>query len=568
MTNSSLQYYREKSQSLILKNPKKISLLSNFTINGLSDVIKVIAFEQNMHVQIYQCPYDHYRQEIFDLTSQWNTSHSELTFLILNFESMMGDNFFNFYSWNEQKRKDFSNEFINEFENLIKTILSNSSGKIIINNFPLPQFSPLGIFDTKISFNLTDLINELNNKIRQFTISHTSLFCLDYVSFLQKYGTSNVQDERWKYLADMKISPSYIPIFGEYLIGFLKPIFVKTKKCLVLDLDNTIWGGIIGEDGINEIKLDEKPPGNTFLEFQKVIKQFYERGIILAINSKNNLDDVKEVFEKHPKMILKFDDFASYQINWKNKALNMNTISEELNIGLDSLVFWDDDPINRELIKQTIPEIFVVDVPSDTSFYAQTLRNLDVFHTFTVTGEDSKKGKIYAEQQQRKQKSKDFSNLDDFLVSLDMKISNELPNDFTIPRISQLTMKTNQFNLTTKRYSEEQIKEMCSDSNYLIKTFSVSDKFGDNGLTGLYIINKNDSTTWEIDSFLMSCRIMGRKIENEMLNDLLLECKNNNVKKLTGKHFPTTKNHVTKDLYLNFGFSKINDDTYVLNSFD
>jgi FkbH-like protein len=568
MNENSLQYYRAKSKSLILINPKKISLLSNFTIDGLSDVLQVMSYEQNMHVQIYQSAYDNYRQEIFDSTSNWKKSSFELTFLILDFESMMGNNLFEFYSWNEKKREDYCTDFINEFKNLIETALTNSSGKIIVNNFPLLAFSPMGIFDHKINFTLSDLINNLNSLIRQLTMSNTSLFCIDFSSFLQQFGSDNIQDQRWKYLADMKISPLYLPTFGEYLIGFLKPLFGKTKKCLVLDLDNTLWGGIVGEDGINGIKLDEKPPGNTFLEFQKIIKQFYDRGIILAINSKNNLNDVMEVFEKHPKMVLKLSDFASYQINWNDKASNMKIISEELNIGLDSLVFWDDDPVNRELIKQTIPEVYVVDVPEDSSFYAQKLMNLDVFHTFTFTDEDSKKGKIYAEQEQRKNQLRTFSNLDDFLLSLNMEISIEFLNDFTVPRVSQLTMKTNQFNLTTKRYSEEQIKSMSVDINYLIKTFSVSDKFGDNGLTGLYIIKKTSTHEWNIDTFLMSCRIMGRKIEDTMLNDLLQECKNSKIKKLTGIYLPTMKNDVTKDLYLKHGFSKISDTVYVLELFN
>lgn len=568
MSDRSVSFYLNRAKSLTLNDPsnvKKISILSNFTLQGLGEVLKVFSNEQKMDIEVYESLYNQFNQQIFNTESDWHNFKPELTFIILDFDSLIGDARFEFYNWNDQRRRELVEQTCNDVKNLLHTALKTQKGKIVISNFVIPNFSPFGIIDSKVKYSMRDFVNSLNMLVKELSYENQSLYCLELDSFFQYHGRLNITDEKLRFLADMKISPSFLPAFAEILMGFIKPLFGRTKKCLVLDLDNTLWGGIIGEDGINNILLDDKSPGNTYLEFQKVVLELYHRGIILAINSKNNPDDVKEVFEKHPNMILKENHFASMRINWDNKITNLVSIAEELNIGLDSIVFWDDDPMNRELIKQRLPEVLVVDVPRDPSLYANTLRSLNDFNTFQITEEDRQKGKMYAAQHQRKQIEKQFSNIDDFLSMLEMEVTAKKAENFTIPRISQLTMKTNQFNTTTRRYTEEEIKRMVNDPHYLIKTFSVSDKFGDNGLTGLYIIKKNNQKNWTIDTFLMSCRIMGRNIEKVMLSDVVEEAKKENVEELIGEYISTKKNDVSKNLYSNYGFSRINDSQFLLD---
>jgi len=228
------------------------------------------------------------------------------------------------------------------------------------------------------------------------------------------------------------------------------------------------------------------------------------------------------------------------------------------------LVFWDDDPVNRAFVKQQLPEVMVVEVPNDPSLYANTLRNLDAFNSFQITKEDKKKGLMYASQLQRKSFEKQFTNIDKFLASLNMEVSIKKAEQFTIPRISQLTMKTNQFNLTTKRYSEEEITNMTKSNKFLIRTFSVKDKFGDNGLTGIYIVKKVNNKRWELDAFLMSCRIMGRNIEKVMINDLIENSRKENIQELIGHYYPTKKNQVVKELLSNFKFLPINENDFII----
>jgi FkbH-like protein len=568
MIEKPLSYYLKKSKTIDLENSnfKKIAFLSNFTLQGLSSVLQVISNQYGMNIHVYESPYNQYRQEIIDMNSNWNKFNSDMSFLILDFESLIGSSIYDYHSYKTEERKELIDKTCLDVINLVESILKHQNGIIVISTFLLPTFSPLGIYESKMKYPLKEFVIKLNQLLFELSTKHDSLFCLEMDNLFQKFGSENMVDEKLKYLADMKISPDKFEHIANDMLSFLIPLFGKTKKCLVLDLDNTLWGGIVGEDGINGIKLDSKSPGNSFLEFQKVILQLNQRGVILAINSKNNLSDVIEVFEKHPNMILKENHFASMKINWNDKASNISSIAGEINVGIDSMVFWDDDPVNRELIRQKFPDVFVVDVPKDTSLYAKTLRTLPLFNSFQLTNEDMKKGQIYAAQRQRKTHESSFTNIDDFLSSLEMEVECENANEFTINRISQLVMKTNQFNLTSKRYSDNEIKKMAFDDNYIIRTFSVIDKFGDNGLIGLYIIKKISTKEWIIDSFLLSCRIMGRNMENLMLNDILQLAQQENIEKIEGEYIKSPKNSVTKDLYTKYGFRSISDTKFVLDN--
>ena len=568
MIEKPLSYYLKKSKTIDLENSnfKKIAFLSNFTLQGLSSVLQVISNQYGMNIHVYESPYNQYRQEIIDMNSNWNKFNSDMSFLILDFESLIGSSIYDYHSYKTEERKELIDKTCLDVINLVESILKHQNGIIVISTFLLPTFSPLGIYESKMKYPLKEFVIKLNQLLFELSTKHDSLFCLEMDNLFQKFGSENMVDEKLKYLADMKISPDKFEHIANDMLSFLIPLFGKTKKCLVLDLDNTLWGGIVGEDGINGIKLDSKSPGNSFLEFQKVILQLNQRGVILAINSKNNLSDVIEVFEKHPNMILKENHFASMKINWNDKASNISSIAGEINVGIDSMVFWDDDPVNRELIRQKFPDVFVVDVPKDTSLYAKTLRTLPLFNSFQLTNEDMKKGQIYAAQRQRKTHESSFTNIDDFLSSLEMEVECENANEFTINRISQLVMKTNQFNLTSKRYSDNEIKKMAFDDNYIIRTFSVINKFGDNGLIGLYIIKKISTKEWIIDSFLLSCRIMGRNMENLMLNDILQLAQQENIEKIEGEYIKSPKNSVTKDLYTKYGFRSISDTKFVLDN--
>ena len=354
----------------------------------------------------------------------------------------------------------------------------------------MPSYSPNGIIETKLEFGFHEMIEEINTSLRQISKKHVSLYVYDFRQFISKFGENNVFDNRQFHLGDIQIAFNFIPFLANDFISYIKPMCGTNRKCIVLDLDNTLWGGIVGEDGFDGIELGDTPNGKAFVEFQKELLSLWNQGIILAINSKNNLEDAMKVISEHPNMILREKHFANIQINWDDKAINLKKIVDEINIGLNSIVFFDDDKINCERIKQEFPEVLTVNLFGDPSQFSTILKELNDFNVLQRTAEDKKRGEMYSQQRERKNLERNVSNLNDFLNELDIRVKIKKSNDFLIPRISQLTLKTNQFNLTTRRYQEEEIRNLSNDTNFSVGCAQVLDKFGDNGVTGVYIVKK------------------------------------------------------------------------------
>ena len=311
-----------------------------------------------------------------------------------------------------------------------------------------------------------------------------------------------------------------------------------------------------------ESSLGDTPSGKAFVEFQKILLSLHQRGIILAINSKNNVADAMEVIKNHPNMILREENFACMKINWNDKLSNMQEIANELNIGLESIVFFDDDPTNRELMRSIIPEVLTPELPKDPSQLPIVISDLNDFNVLKITDEDSKRGEMYLQQRKRVELGQKTKNLDDFLSQLNIKVKIKTASEFTLPRISQLTLKTNQFNLTTKRYQEEEIRNFTNSTDKVVACAQVTDKFGDNGITAVYIINKDSNEEWSIDTMLLSCRIMGRGVEEGILDHIIQEARNVGVTRIKANYIPTKKNKPVENFLPNFGFKKENNSWY------
>jgi len=360
------------------------------------------------------------------------------------------------------------------------------------------------------------------------------------------------------YLSSDRLSFSASKILTEKVSQLIR-FFEKTrKKCLVLDLDNTLWGGVIGEDGIEGIILSEHKEGARYYDFQKRIKEIKETGVILAICSKNNMEEVETAF-KHSSMVLHKNDFAVIKANWEEKYKNIKEIANELNIGLDSIVYIDDNPVEREKVKLQLPMLTVPDFPEDTenlSSFAKEIYN-KYFYIFDLFEEDKKRTEMYNQNRQREEAKSLYNNLDDYLKSLEMVMKIKIADEADVPRISQLTQKTNQFNLTTIRYAENQILDLIKSDDYILFVGSVTDKYGDNGKCVLVIIRKRDDQESEIETFLMSCRVMGRKIETAMLQFIEKYLMQHGVKSLTARYIQTQKNTPVAMFYENHGYSII-----------
>ena len=533
----------------------RIAFLGSFTLNGFEETIQVQCNEEKINCITYNAPYNQYNQEILNENSDLYKFNPDIIFFLIDNRIILDNLFYFPYEYSEEDRKKFIDEKYLELENLIKTISENLQSKLVITNFVIPTYSPFGIFESKVEFGLKDIVLDLNKKLKELCKNQDSVYLYDFNSFVTKFGERNVLEYKKMFFGDIKISFDIIPYLIYEFVGYLKPLLGLNKKCIVLDLDNTLWGGIVGEEGFEGIKLGPDPAGRPFVEFQRVLKSLLKSGIILAINSKNNSEDAMKVIKEHPHMVLKEEDFACLKINWNDKIANMKDIAKELNIGLDSMVFFDDDPVNRELIKMSIPEIKTIDLPQDPSSYALILRDLNDFNVLKITDDDFKRAKMYSQEQKRHVLESTTKNLDEYLKKLDIKVKVRLADKFSIPRISQLSLKTNQFNLTTKRYQEEEIKEFAKDDKMIVGCAEVEDKFGESGITNIFIIKKNNEE-WILDTFLLSCRIIGRGIEEGILGKIIEMAKKEGVKKIKAQFIPTQKNKPAENFLSNNGFQK------------
>jgi FkbH-like protein len=532
----------------------KIAILSSFTVESIIPYLYVECCRTRLDPKIYISGYNLYQQEIIDPNSWLYKFDPDVLILAVRLQDINSGFYDSFLQLTEEKIENDIHDIAETFRSLISSFRIRSNAVVIVHNFEIPARSSLGIIDNQQRYSQKACVQRINNSLEEIAKNSEGVYILDYDGLTSLYGKISWQDDRMWLLAKMPIAgKNLIHLANEY-VRFLKPLKGLNRKCLVLDLDNTLWGGILGEDGIDSIKLGHTYPGNAFLAFQKMILEFYNKGIILAINSKNNETDVMEVFEKHSDMILKKNHFASWRINWQDKVQNMKEIAEELNIGLDSIAFIDDSPVERERMKTGLPEVFTIDMPSEPVKYCSVLSELTDFELLSFSDEDRKRGEMYRTQIERKVLQQNSVSLEDFYKNLEMTITINLADSHSIPRISQLTQRTNQFNLTSKRYSESDISYFVESPNYYVFYAKLLDKFGDNGIIGASIIRKISDDEWEIDTYLISCRALGRTIETAFLSFIANIAKIKGARFLHGIYIPTKKNQSASEFYKLHGF--------------
>lgn len=408
-------------------------------------------------------------------------------------------------------------------------------------------------------YQLTQAVDNYNAALYEAERSHSNVKVIDIREFTRQFPINELIDWKFYFISQMGMNPKLNKQFKAWFERKLESIALKRKKCLVLDLDNTLWGGVLGEDGIEGIKIGGDYPGKAFLYWQEALLELSKSGIILTVCSKNNEQDVLDAWEKNPFIVLKKEHFAAYRINWTDKATNIKELAQELNIGLDSFVFVDDNPTERELIKQMLPMVEVPEFPAQPyelmPFFKQLVE--DYFKVYSVTDEDKKKTEQYKQNAARAQAQNAFSNFDSFLESLNIQITIEAANEFNIQRIAQMTQKTNQFNLTTHRYTDADVRGFV-ESGWKVWCISVADKFGDNGITGAIMVTPSA----EVDTFLLSCRILGKGIESAFVKKVMALLVSSGTEVLTAKFIPTAKNSQVKDFWEKCGCTCVSEDEY------
>ncbi len=528
----------------------KIALLSDSASQLLNTAIKGYGHEVGVDFEIYEADYNQIDLQVFDPSSELYSFNPDFIFINSSSEWLLK----NFYKTEAHAQSQFANELLQTARKYYDTIAARLQSKVIINTFPEINDSVFGNYAAKVNSSFIYQLRKANVQLMELSQQTNGLFICDLAGLQAELGRQFVFDPKMYVNADMVYALEFLPYIGKHLTDIVLSITGTFKKCLVLDLDNTMWGGIIGDDGMEGIQVGDLGVGKAFTELQQWAKQLKQRGIILAVCSKNTEDIAKEPFLSHPDMVLKMDHIAVFVANWETKVDNLRYIQSVLNIGFDSMVFVDDNAFEREMVKSAIPEITVPELPEDPAEYLPYLRSLNLFETASFTEEDQERTKQYQEEAQRNVLLQTFETESDFLASLDMVSDTKPFDEFSVPRVAQLTQRSNQFNLRTIRYTEEDIKRIAADPNYRTISLTLEDRFGSHGLIGIVIMKDGGNKTLFIDSWIMSCRVLKRGMEQFTLNAIMEIAAKGGFEKVTGEYLPTKKNGIVKDHYANLGF--------------
>jgi FkbH-like protein len=451
----------------------------------------------------------------------------------------------------------FAGEKLNGYESLYRLLADRTRARLIVTNFEELNDGIFGNYANKTSSSFLYQVRKLNLGLMQLSSELSNLFITDVQSLYSSRGHAFAFDPKMYIHGDIAYSLDFIALLAQSTARIIGAIQGNIVKCVVLDLDNTLWGGIIGDDGIDNIQIGDLGIGKAYSSLQQWLLNLKNRGIILAVCSKNTESIAKEVFIKHPGMTLRMDDISVFVANWETKVDNIRFIQSVLNIGFDSMVFLDDNPFERDIVRQHVPGIIVPELPEDPSEYLFYLRDLNLFETASFTGEDNKRTKQYQEEAGRKQLQKTFTNEAEFLKSLEMKALVQPVDSFTCPRVAQLTQRSNQFNLRTVRYTDEDIKAIMVNGDYRTVTLSLSDKYGDYGLISAIIMRRISDDTFFIDTWIMSCRVLKRGVENLALNELVSIARESGCRFIVGEYLPTLKNGMVSNHYIGLGFEAL-----------
>lgn len=530
----------------------EISVLSNITVNQFKEILEFSLRSEKMNPNIFIGNYDNILQDA------QLVSNSKLVIVFWELINYFDGFQYKFFSLTPEQIVELKQKFIGEIDLLFKNL--ENVPQVIFNSFSCSAFNN----DLQTNVGLNDFCESLNSYVRQ---NHQKNFKL--VDANQIFNTIGLDKcINWKnyYVNKIFYTVDFFKQYVQFISPIIRNISGKTKKVLVLDCDNTLWKGIIGEDGFKSIQMSaHDKEGLIYHEIQQLALTLQKRGVLLALCSKNNPADVDEVLQNHKDMVLKDEYFTIKKVNWNDKVSNLKSIAKELNLGTDSLVFVDDSDFEINLIKEQMPEVETLQVPKNIFDYPSQLRDLmNMFYSGNITQEDLKRAEMYKQQLSRNVEKQQFNSLDEYIGQLDIIVDVFLNDVDTIARVSQMTQKTNQFNLTTKRYTETEIESFMNNPTSDVFAFNVRDKFGDNGITALCILNYSGNIA-DIDSFLMSCRIIGRNVEFKIMECLFEHCKKNGIKIVNTQFIKTAKNDQVYDFYDKAGFEVVNKTDEITN---
>lgn len=533
----------------------RLAVLGDSATQFLAKAIRAYGFGEHIAFEIFEADFNQLDQQILDSDSELYHSQPEYVVLYLSAEKLLD----RFTASEPTARTAFSAQILSEIQNWWREVAAHSKAKIIHLNFIELNDAVFGHYATKTASSFPYQVKKINLELMNLAQENKHVFVADLAGLSNAVGYANAHDPRLYATAKVAFALDFLPSVAKAVVDIVRAISGSIKKCLVLDLDNTVWGGVVGDDGMENIQIGELGMGHAFDALQNWAKALKHRGIILAVCSKNEEETAKKPFRDHPDMILRLPDIAIFVANWNNKAENIQHIQRVLNIGFDSMVFVDDNPFERNLVRELLPAVTVPELPEDPALYVSHLRSLNLFETASFSEEDLQRTRQYQDEIARVDAQQTYASIDDYLASLAMVSEVKAFDDFSIPRVAQLTQRSNQFNLRTVRYTEADVKRIRNSSEFITLSFHLEDKFGDHGLIGLVILQKIEAETAFIDTWIMSCRVLKRGMEEFIVNQMVQHAHEAGLRRLLGEYRPTAKNGIVKDLYAQMEFRLLDD---------
>ena len=547
-----LRILKEREQGAV---PLRVAVLGGSTTSDIIKILELFLRDRGIAPVFYESEYAQYFNDAVFGNPELDAFKPEIVFIHTGYRNIeekpsVGEDG---GSVSEKLEREFS-----RFEKMWSSIFERFGCVVIQNNFELPPERLLGNREVGCGYGRIDFITRLNCRLYDYANSHKNFYIHDINYLSAAYGLEQWHELRHWHLYKYAMSVSAIPEFAYSLSNIICSVMGRNKKVLALDLDNTLWGGVIGDDGQSGIEIgSETSQGQSFLKLQKYLKAYKELGVLLTVCSKNDLENALEGLN-HPDGVLRPEDFACIKANWDEKWRNLEEMAGELNLLPESFVFVDDNPAEREIVRTQLPEVTVIDF-GDPEECIRALDRCGLFEVTSLSADDAARGEMYRANAQRAAQEKKFASYDEFLLSLEMTA---VIGDFDpvhIPRITQLTNKSNQFNLTTKRYTQGEMEAVAESAEHIRLCGRLSDKFGDNGIVSV-VIGKKEGGVLHVELWLMSCRVLKRGMEQAMLDRLVEECRRQGVSEIRGYYFPTKKNGMVARLYEEFGFSKLSED--------
>jgi FkbH-like protein len=544
--------------------PFRLAILSNSTVDLVVPALVASTARRGIALEVIQPSYDQVAQEALTPDSKVNSSRPDAVLFALDYRALplklsLGDS---------EASAATVEGVICYLRALRDGIKTNSNAVCIFQSFAPPVETLFGNLDRTLPGTIRSLIDGINRELAELVL-HSDDVLLDVAGLAETVGLANWHDTQLWNMAKFSFSDKLIPLYADHVARVVAALRGKSGKVLVLDLDNTVWGGIVGDDGLEGIKIAQgDATGEAHLAVQRMALDLRLRGIVLAVSSKNTDEVARAPFEQHPEMLLKLDHIAVFQANWNDKATNIQAIAEELSLGLDSIVFLDDNPAERGLVRKLLPQVAVPELPEDPSAYARTLAAGGYFEAVTMATEDLKRASFYRDNAKRASLQRQAGGVDAYLASLDMTITFQPFDGKGRARIVQLINKSNQYNLTTHRYTEPEILEIERDPTVFTLQVRLADIFGDNGMISVVICRAAGHGTWEIDTWLMSCRVLGRKVEHMVLRKIVEHARAAGVHQLIGTYRPTERNKLVVDHYAKLGFNKVRENESGLTEWD